>query len=105
MAVRLKPVTFWRNEVDNTPGSLARVIGPIRDQDLQVVMAYRYTGDSSKAAVEIHPILGKKSKQNAEAAGLSPAAIPALLVDGDNKTGLACSIAKSLGDAGINVAF
>ena len=41
----------------------------------------------------------------AQAAGMSTAAIPALLVEGDNRPGLAHGIAKAMGEAGINMSF
>ena len=37
--------------------------------------------------------------------GLSAAAIPTLLVEGDNKPGLGYAIAESVAVAGINIAF
>jgi hypothetical protein len=48
--------------------------------DLQVVMAYRYPGGADKAAIELHPVAGRKSMAAAKTAGLAPAPMPALLV-------------------------
>jgi hypothetical protein len=107
MAVRVKPVTLWRIEVDNTPGALERVLSPLASAkaDLQVVMGYRFPNDRSRAAIEIAPVSGARSISAAQAAGLSEAGIPALRVEGDNRPGLGHSIASALASAGINMDF
>jgi hypothetical protein len=107
MAVTVKKATLWRAEVENRPGALADALGPLAEAgaDLQVVMGYRYPGDATKAAIELHPITGRKSVTAAQKAGLGASTIPTLLVEGDNKPGLGYAIAKSLSDANINLAF
>src|SRR5262249_12286911 len=69
------------------------------------VMGYRFPGHESKAAIELYPVSGKKATLAAKEAGLSPAPIPALVVEGDNKPGLGYAIAKAVADAGINMSF
>ena len=107
MAITVKKVTFWRSEIDNRPGALAGILGPLSSSkaDLQAVMGYRYPGNPGRAAVEVFPVSGKKVEAAAHAAGLAPAAIPALLVSGDNRAGLGASFAQALADAGINMDF
>ena len=107
MAVTVKSITLWRKEVDNRPGELARTLGPLvsAGSDFQVLMGYRFPGNESKAAIELYPVSGKKSTAAAKAAGLSAAEIPCLLVEGDNKPGIAQNIAKAIADAGINMSF
>lgn len=107
MAVTVKKAMFWRKEVDNQPGMLARTLQPLAEAgaDLQVVMAYRYPGGEDKAAIELHPVSGRKPNAAARAAGLAPWSIPVLLVEGDNKPGLGHAVAKAIGDAGINMGF
>ncbi len=107
MAVTVKKATLWRAEVDNNPGVLARTLEPLAEAgaDLQVVMGYRYPGDESKAAIEVHPVSGRKTTEAAQRAGLSASLIPTLLVEGDNKPGLGYAIATALSDANINLAF
>jgi hypothetical protein len=53
--------------------------------DLQVVMAYRYPGGENKAAIELHPVSGKKSVAAAQSAGLVPSSISTLLVPNLNR--------------------
>jgi hypothetical protein len=107
MAVTVKKAMLWRKEVDNRPGMLASTLQPLAEAgaDLQVVMAYRYPGGEDKAAIELHPVSGRKPNAAARAAGLAPSSIPVLLVEGDNKPGLGHTIAKALGEAGINMSF
>jgi hypothetical protein len=68
-------------------------------------MGYRYPGQEQKAAIELYPVAGKKMIEAAQAKGLSGSAIPALLVEGDNKAGLGHAIAQSIAEAGINLTF
>ena len=107
MAITLKKITLWRKEVDNKPGALADTLALLAQArtDLQAVMGYRYPGDQGKAAVELHPVSGKKAIEAARSAGLAASSIPTVLVQGDNRPGLGHTIAKALGDAGINLGF
>ena len=107
MAVSIKKVTLWRTEVENKPGVLCSVLGPLAEAgaDLQVVMGYRYSGDGNKAAIEVAPVSGRKSTAAASKAGLSAAGTAALLVQGDNRPGLGHAIARAIAEAGINVTF
>jgi hypothetical protein len=107
MAITVKKITLWRSELNNRPGALAAVLGPLSSAgaDLQVVMGYGYPGNSAKAAVELYPVSGKKATAAAQAAGLGAAAIPTLLVTGDNKPGLGSASCRAIADAGINLSF
>lgn len=107
MAVIVKEITLWRREIENRPGMLAHVLEPLASSaaDLQVLMAYRYSGDETRGAVELFPISGKKAIAAAQAAGLTPADIPALLVEGSNRAGLGFQTTSAIASAGINLAF
>lgn len=106
MAGTVKKAILWRREVDNSPGMLANILQPLSEAgDLQVVMAYRYPGAENKAAIELYPVSGRKSAAAAQTAGFAPSSIPTLLVEGDNRSGLGHSIAKAIGDSGINITF
>ena len=107
MPVKVKKITLWRKELANRPGTLADALEPVAKAgaDLQVVMGYCYPGDKGKAAVELFPVASKKPTAAAQSAGLAPASIPALLVEGDNKAGLGHAIARGLADAGVNLDF
>ena len=106
MPVTVKEITLWRREIENRPGMLAHVLEPLAGTtDLQVLMAYRYPGDETKGAVEVFPISGKKGTAAAEAAALTPADIPALLVEGPNRAGFGFATTTAIAAAGINLAF
>ena len=107
MAVTVKKAVLWRTEIDNRPGMLASTLEPLSEAgvDLQVVMGYRYPGGKATAAIELHPVSGRKSTAAAKRAGLAPSPISALLVQGDNRQGLGHALAKAIGDAGINLSF
>jgi hypothetical protein len=107
MAVTVKAITLWRQEVENKPGILAKALEPFAagSTDLQVVMGYRYPANKAKGAIELYPITGKKLNKVAEAAGLSASSIPTLLIEGDNKPGLGHAIAQAIAEAGINLDF
>jgi hypothetical protein len=105
MAVTVKGITLWRREVDDRPGALASSMEPLTGVDLQVVMAYRFTGHSGRGAVELYPISSKKATAAAQSAGFVDSGIPALIVNGDNRPGLGHAIAAAIAGAGINLAF
>ena len=102
MAITMKKITLWRKEVYNQPGALAETLAQLAQvhTDLQTVMGYRFPGDQAKAAIELHPVSGKKAMEAAQAGGLAASSIATLLVQGDNRAGLGHAIAKALGDAG-----
>jgi hypothetical protein len=105
MAVTVKTIKYWRGVVEHKPGVMAGILEPMAaaGQNLQIVMGYRM--GEGKAAIEVYPVTGKKAVGAARAAGFSIPAVPALLVQGDDKAGLGHAIAKGLSDAGINIAF
>jgi hypothetical protein len=107
MAVAVKRIRLWRGEVDNRPGVLASTLEPLAQSkaDLKVVMGYRLPGQESRAAIELHPVTGKKATAAAQAVGLTVSAIPTLLVEGDNRPGLGHAIAKAIADANVNLSF
>ena len=98
MSVTVKHITLWRAEVENKAGVLARTLESLAaaGADLHVVMGYRYPRGEVKAAIEVYPVTTKKSVAAAQAAGLGASSIPSLLVEGDNKPGLAHAVAKAI---------
>lgn len=107
MPLTVKLITLWRAEVENRPGTLAETLAPFAAArtDLQVIMGYRYPTTGGKAAIEVYPVTGKKLTTAAAAAGLAASAIPALLVQGDNKPALGHTIAQALAAVGVNIGF
>ncbi len=106
MAMTVKQVTLWRKEVQNAPGILAEVLEPLAASgaNLRVVMGYAL-GDTGRAAVEVFPVTGKKLTQAATQAGLQPAQVAALFVEGDDRPGLGAAMARGIANAGVNIEF
>jgi hypothetical protein len=107
LPVTVKNISLWRKEAENKTGLLAETLEPLAKAgvDLAVVMGYRLPGDDAKAAIEVYPISGKKVTPAATETGLAASAIPTLLVEGDNKPGLAHRIAQTIADAGADLSF
>jgi ACT domain-containing protein len=81
MALTVKRITLWRREIENRPGALASTLEPLAEAgaDLRLVMGYRYPETTSRAAIEVFPVTGKKAVEAAlgrRARGL-PARVPA----------------------------
>ena len=107
MPVKVKRITLWRKELENRPGTLAETLAPLAQAgaDLQVVMGYCYPADRTKAALELYPVANKKTTAAAQGAGLVASTLPALLVEGDNRSGLGHVMARAMADAAVNLDF
>ena len=107
MAVSVRKVILWRSEVENKPGTLARTLKSLAQAgaSLQVIMAFRFQGDPTRAAVELFSVTGKKAQAAAREAGLSPSSIPTILAIGDDRPGLGSQITEAIAGAGINLSF
>lgn len=107
MALTVKKIVLWRKEVENRAGMLANALAPLANArtDIHVVMAYRFPGEESKAAIELYPVTGRKSVTAAKEVGFNASAIPALLVEGDNRAGLGYATSQAIANAGISLDF
>ena len=107
MPVTVKSISLWRKEAENKTGLLAQTLEPLAKNgaDLGVVMGYRLPGNETKAVIEVYPILGKKVTAAARQTGLATSSIPTLLVEGDNRPGLAHKIGKTIADSGADMSF
>ena len=107
MALTVKRITLWRREVENQPGVLAQTLEPLAaaGADLRLVMGYRFPETTTRAAIEVFPVTGKKVAAAAEQAGLRAFELACLLVEGDNRPGFGADIGRALSDAGINIVF
>jgi hypothetical protein len=106
MPVTVKRISLWRKEDENKTGLLAQTLEPLAKAgaNLGVVMGYRLPGKEARAAIEIYPVSGKKVTGAAKETGLADSAIP-LLVEGDNKPGLAHKIAQTIAETGADLSF
>ncbi len=107
MNIDVKRIELWRTEVDNEPGALASALAPLADAgaDLDVVMAYRFSGNIEKGAIEVYPVSGRDQEEAARRAGLEPSGIPTLLIEGVNSPALGRAMAEAIAEIGIDIAF
>jgi hypothetical protein len=107
MALTVKRITLWRREVENQPGVLARTLEPLAaaGADLRLVMGYRFPEATTRAAIELYPVTGRKATAAAQQAGLSEFGLACLFVEGDNRPGLGAAMGRALSDAGVNIVF
>jgi hypothetical protein len=107
MALTVKRITLWRREVENQPGVLARTLEPLAAAgvDLRLVMGYRFPEATTRAAIELYPVTGRKATAAAQQAGLSEFGLACLFVEGDNRPGLGAAMGRALSDAGVNIVF
>ena len=107
MAVKVRRITLWRAAVEDRPGVLAGALEPLAHAgtDLQMVMCYANPGQEGRATIEVYPILRKRAVAAARIGGFSASPAPVVLVEGDNKPGLAYSIANAVAWAGLNIRF
>jgi hypothetical protein len=107
MSVSVKKIVVWQAHVEDKPGTLRGVLAPLAEAsaDLQVVMGYHLHGQPGAARIEVAPVTGKKATAAAGKAGFSAAALPVLLVQGDNRPGLGHAITEAIAEAGINITF
>ena len=91
-----------RKKAENKTGLLAQTLEPLAKAgaDLGVVMGYRLPSNEAKAVIEVYPVSGKKVTAAATETGLATSSIPTLLVEGDNRPGLAHKIAQTIAAAG-----
>lgn len=108
MAVAVKKAVLWRRELENRPGTLAEALKPFADArvNLKVVMGYVFPNDRSRAALEVYPVTGAKAERAARAGGLEAfTGVHSLVVEGDDRAGLAHDVAAALAGAGVNISF
>ncbi|HEX8987284.1 MAG TPA: hypothetical protein VF816_04940 [Rhodocyclaceae bacterium] len=106
MGVTIKKIELWHAVVDNKPGALAGALRPLADAgvDLEIVMATDIPGGGDKASIGVFPIKGRKAASAARTAGFEPAAaMPSLLVGGDNRAGLGEQMSEAIAASGVNI--
>ena len=107
MAVKIRRVHLWQTSIRNRPGVLAATLEPLAQAgaDLSVVMKHSLPGRSNRAKVEILAGSGRRATRAAQAAGFTQSPTPVLLVEGDNRPGLAYAVTGAVAWAGITVRF
>ena len=108
MTLNIRKGYLWRKEIENKPGTFASALEPFANagQNLQIVMGYAKTTEHTQGAIEIFPVTDEKGKECAKAGGLSEMhEAVCLIVEGEDKPGIAYEIAKSIASVGVNLHF
>ena len=105
MAVRIKRIRLWRTEVPSRPGALAEALEPLAqgNADLKVIRARATPAATGRLIIEVYAGEGKRAAMVARAAGFSLVPSTTLLLQGDNRPGLAYAVANAVAWAGIGV--
>ena len=107
MTVRIKRVKLWRTEINNKPKLLASTLEPFAQNgvDLKVTMEYSLPHTPHRAVVEILTDESRRAVMAAKAAGFRLSPTPMLLIEGDNRPGLAYLVANTIAGSGISIRF
>ena len=105
MTVRIKRIRLWRTEVPRRPGALAEALEPLAqgNADLKVVRVRATPSGAGRQAIEVYAGEGKRAAKVARAAGFSLVPSTTVLLQGDNRPGLAYAVANAIAWAGIGV--
>jgi hypothetical protein len=105
MAVRIKRIRLWRTEVPSRPGALAEALEPLAqgNADLKVVRVRAASASAGRLTIEVYGGEGKHAARVARAAGFSLVPSTTVLLQGDNRPGLAYAVANAVAWAGIGV--
>lgn len=108
MALNVRRGYLWRKEIDNKPGTFAQALEPFSKagQNLQIVMGYAKGVGQAKGAIEIFPVTDSKAIESAKEAGLQEMTeAVCLIVEGDDRAGIAFELAKVIASLEINLHF
>jgi hypothetical protein len=105
MAVSIKRIRLWRTVVPSRPGALAEALEPLAqgNADLKVVRVRTTPSDTGRLTIEIYGGEGKRAAMVARTAGFSLAPATTLLLQGDDRPGLAYAVGNAVAWAGIGV--
>ena len=105
MTTTIKRIGLWRTEVLKRPGALAEALEPLAqgNADLKVVRVRAAPGNAERSIIEVYGGQSKRATMVARGAGFSLAPATTLLLQGDNRPGLAYAVANAVAWAGIGV--
>lgn len=106
MAFEVTKVDVWAGEMEDRPGTLANKLGPVAQAgaNLDFVIARRQPDKPGTSVIFLAPLQGPQQTQAAEGASLEKAAgLRSIRIVGPDRPGLGAAIAKTVGEAGINI--
>jgi hypothetical protein len=99
-------VDVWVASIQDEPGSLAKVLGDLRDAgaDLEFIIARRTAEEPGTGAVFVAPLRGDDEISMAAMLGFNLTnSVRSVRVEGDNEPGVAAVLTERLAAAGINL--
>ena len=106
MALKVTKTSVWSAEIADRPGGLATSLEALAGggASLKVVIARRMPDKKGRGIVFLGPIAGKRARKAAGKAGFKPGRpIPALKIEGNDRSGLGARIARAIGSSGVNL--
>lgn len=106
MAFEITKVDVWVGSVDDLPGVLAEKLEVLQraGASLDFVIARPVENQPCASVLYVAPLHGEEQVEAAARVGLRKSNIHNLRVAGPNHPGLLATIARTLADAGINIA-
>jgi hypothetical protein len=96
----------WAASVDDKPGALAAKLSALTDAgaDLDFIIVRRAPEKPGTGVVFVTPLRGDREVRAAAAVGLAvTSGLRSVRVEGPNEPGVAATLSKVVGDAGINM--
>lgn len=98
--------TVWVASVDDHPGALGNKLAALAEAgaDLGFIIARRAPDRPGTGVVFVTPLIGDREVEAATAQGFSATShLHSLRLQGDDAPGIAAAIARSIGQAGLNL--
>lgn len=106
MTYKIERVDVWVGTMEDKPGGLAGILGPLADAgvNLEFVIARRAAENPGTSVAFMTPIKGNRQNRMAKKLGLKRATtLCSLRMEGPNKAGLAGRVTRAIANAGINL--
>jgi len=102
--MKVQPFELWSVKIEDAVGGADRVLTPLAQAkvDLQFVLVRRTAEEPGKGLLFVAPVEGGPAEQAARSAGLSPAGIYALRLEGGNRPGAGHEITGAVAGAGVS---
>ena len=99
----VRKVVAFTVEVEDRPGILAEMSGPVADAGINLLAVYGGPIGGGKAKICCVPDDPAKLRALAAEGGIAVQERPHILVEGDDRPGTGAQVAQTLADAGINI--
>lgn len=106
MDLLIEKEDVWAAGVDDKPGALAATLAALRTAgaDLDFIIVRRAPEKPGTGVVFVTPLRGDREVQAATAVGFAVTSrLHSVRIEGPNEPGVAATLAKAVGDAGINM--